>query len=151
MKDYSDTGIKAGSSEIWTKEAKRIDQITAVEDKINLYKEQGQWGLVLNALEDYLRFQVEAIEEKDPETKKKVQGIKTITYTTQMGEILELQEAWMNLNTRSKDPATQRNSMMEMQYLTRRIKVMIDKIYHNNIVYNLTYRRAPDPMEAWKT
>ena len=145
------TENKPGSSEIWTKEAKRIDQITAIEDKINIYKEAGQWGLVLNALEDYLRFQVEAIEEKDPETKKKTQGIKTVTYQEQMGEILNLSEQWDNIQMRSKDPASRMNNRQEAQILVRKVKLMIDKIYHNNIVYNLTYRRAPDPMEAWKT
>lgn len=142
----------SGASEdqtIWTKEQKRVEQITKKEDAINYYKELGQWDLVLNALEDYLRFQVEAIEEKEPETKKIVKGIYTPTYKKQNEEIINLQLEWSRLQRGKSDPAARRNDLEDKFDLIMRIKRMIDRIYQNNIEFNLTYRKAQRPEDAW--
>lgn len=139
------------SPEIWTKEARRIEQITRIEDQINDYKEQGRWDLVLNKCEDYLRFQIEAIEEKDPATKKKVYGIDTTTYTTMMEEIQTLLDSWeeMNSGRRKGDPSARLNASEDRRELIRSIKKLIDQLYHNNVVFKLTYREPSNPEDAW--
>lgn len=142
------------NSELWTKEAKRIEQITKVEDKINAYKELGEWGLVLNSMEDYLGFQVEAIEEKiKDETTGKVKtlkGIETNIYKDQTKEIQELIQLWEQMGMRAGDPARRMNQYQERSIIVGRIKKMIGMLYQNNIRFNLTYRKKQDPMDAWK-
>lgn len=136
--------------EIWTKEARRVEQITDIEDKINQYKELGEWGYVLNKCEDYLRFQVEAIEEKDPSSGKKMYGIETPTYKAMMEEINLLMQNWDEAQMKMQDPAARSNNAIDRREIIMRIKGLIDRLYHNNIVFNLTYRKKKDPMEAWK-
>lgn len=151
----ADYGMGSDSnSELWTKEAKRIEQITKVEDKINAYKELGEWGLVLNSMEDYLGFQVEAIEEKiKDETTGKVKtlkGIETNIYKDQTKEIQELIQLWEQMGMRAGDPARRMNQYQERSIIVGRIKKMIGMLYQNNIRFNLTYRKKQDPMDAWK-
>lgn len=130
---------------IWTKEARRIEQITALEDKINIYKEANQWGLVLNALEDYLRFQIEAIEEKE----NKARGVDTKIYKELSEEIINLQLYWDSIQTSKVDPAARQNDREERFQLILRIKKMIDRVYQNNVTFNLTYRKPQKPEDAW--
>lgn len=142
------------NAELWTKEAKRIEQITKVEDKINAYKELGEWSLVLNSMEDYLGFQVEAIEEKvkDEGTGKvkTLKGIETNIYKEQNAEIQELIMKWEQMSLRAGDPARRMNQYQERAELIGRVKKMIGILYQNNIRFNLTYRKKNDPYEAWK-
>lgn len=147
--------LKGDSPEIWTKESLRIVQITALEDKINLYKEAGQWGLVLNSMEDYLRFQMEAMEEKLKEnnadgtpTKRTVIGMATPTWNEMSTELRELVDNWELLSINKIDPATRMNDQEERRELIRRIKDLLNRIYNNNVKFALTYKRKDDPMKA---
>jgi len=150
--------LKSDSPEIWTKEAKRIEQITHLEDKINFYKESGQWGYVLNAMEDYLRFQMEAIEEKtkisdpdNPEAKPKTVsklGLDSTVFKNIYEKLMELQKRWEESQRRTSDPAFRVNRGEDTRELILEIKETLNKIYHNNVVYALTYKKKDDPMKA---
>lgn len=145
------SGLKTEESRIWTKEGARINQTTIIEDKINYYKETQQWEFVLNSMEDYLRFQMEAMSEKivdEQGHKKTVVGMETPTWKALDQELKELTNEWKQTQPRTNDPAARMNNKTKREELVDKIKELINKLYHNNVKFALTYQRKDDPMKA---
>jgi hypothetical protein len=139
----------------WTREEYRNMQLTINESKCLLYKEQKNWDLCLNSIEDWLSFDIELIEETittiDEEGKthkEKKYGMNTNIYKETKAKIRKYRNKIGDISGRATDPARRKNNEEEAREVTDEIRDLIDFMFNLNRELGVTYRRQIDPKKA---